>query len=499
MSSSSKRPLGPKANLVQAFRGEQRAATPIHPRELALVIIATLHLCFLAWATGGRTPWAQAVSGGLGLIALVVALLPRTYEGEYSPDRTFRLHTFPRLLHFPPFWIGLIFLGYVTCQALNPAWVRATAGPYWWVAQVPHTSWLPSGVSAPFEKMNAWRLLAFWGGAWALGCALWIGLTRRVSAQAVLIALIINGCILAIIGILQKITGATEILWFIKSPASYFVSTFVYKNHGAAYFNIILVVAVGFMVWHYARSLRRLERSSPAPVFAFAAIVLASIVFMSVSRTAMLLLAAFALVSIFVGITWRSRERDTSANPFVTGSLAVGALVIITVAISYLNLDDSIAQIKRLTAEDKKASIETRVILRDATLELFEAEPLTGWGAGSFRHIFPMVQRNHPSIMTVGRRPIFWDHAHNDYVQYLAELGVIGFAFPVIALFWMVVKFCRVGALRTPGFLLLFIGLGLPLAHAWVDFPLSNCAIFTTYVAVWVLVVRWAELETSRA
>lgn len=499
MSSSSKRPLAPKANLVQAFRGEQRATTPIHPRELALVIIATIHLCFLAWATGGRTPWAQCVSLALGLTALVVSLLPRDYDGEYSPDRTFRLHTFPRLLHFPCFWIGLIFLGYVACQALNPAWIRATAGPYWWVAQIPHIDWLPSSVSAPFEKMNAWRLLAFWGGAWALGCALWIGLTRRVAAQAVLIVLIINGCILAIIGILQKISGAKEILWFIKAPASYFVSTFVYKNHGGAYFNIILVVCVGFMVWHYVRSLRRLERSSPAPVFAFASIVLASLVFMSVSRTSMLLLAAFALVGIIVGISWRSRERDANANPAVTGSLVVGAIVLITIAISYLNLDDSIAQIKRLAAEDKQSSIEARVEARKATLELFEAEPLTGWGAGSFRHVFPMVQRNHPSIMKVGNRPLFWDHAHNDYVQYLAELGVIGFALPVLALLWMVIKLCRVGALRSPAFVLMLVGLGLPLAHAWVDFPLSNCAIFTTYVAVWVLVVRWAELENSRA
>ncbi|TAG29793.1 MAG: O-antigen ligase domain-containing protein, partial [Verrucomicrobia bacterium] len=120
---------------------------------------------------------------------------------------------------------------------------------------------------------------------------------------------------------------------------------------------------------------------------------------------------------------------------------------------------------------------------------------LTGWGAGSFRHAFPIHQKNYSEIFRSGRHTLFWDHAHNDYVQALAELGIIGALFPILALLWMLIKFCRIGALANPAFLLLLLGFGLPLAHSWVDFPLYNAAIFTTFCAAWILTLRWAELE----
>jgi hypothetical protein len=41
----------------------------------------------------------------------------------------------------------------------------------------------------------------------------------------------------------------------------------------------------------------------------------------------------------------------------------------------------------------------------------------------------------------------------------------------------------------------MLFGLGLPLAHSWVDFPLYNASILTTFAAITVMLVRWAELE----
>lgn len=498
MPSYPKRPTVAKANLVHSFRGEQRSAPPLHPRESALVTVAVLHLVFLAWAMGGRTPWAQVVSLGFGVIAFVLAMLPRRYSGDLAPAGDFTLLAFPRLLRFPIFWLGLVFFAYVACQALNPAWFRANAGPYWWLAAKPHIEWLPSGVDAPFERMNAWRMLCFWGGAWLLACALWAGVTRRSAAHAVLVALVINGAVLALVGILQKVTSAPGPLWFIKDAPGYFVATFYYKNHGGAYFNLILVAALTLMLWHYVRGLRRLDRSSPAPVFAFGVIVLASIVFMSGSRASMLLLAAYAIVAVVMFFVWRSRSRDTAANPAVTGLLVVGSIGLVVAATWFLNLDKSIDQIRRLADQDHKGSIESRVIARQATMELHAMDPVTGWGAGSFRHAFPLAQRNHPEITNLSHTRLFWDHAHNDYVQALAELGWVGCVFPALMLLSMIWRVVRAGAFANPAYSIGFIGLGLPLAHAWMDFQLYNCAIFTTYVAIWVLYARWIELENAR-
>ena len=48
----------------------------------------------------------------------------------------------------------------------------------------------------------------------------------------------------------STITGNGKVLWFIEPPASYFVSTFFYKNHAAAYFNVVLALTAGVAVAH---------------------------------------------------------------------------------------------------------------------------------------------------------------------------------------------------------------------------------------------------------
>jgi len=497
------RPPFRNAKLVESFRGEVRARMPLHPMELALVIVACVHLCFLPWAFGARAPWAQIISAGLGLGALVVAVWPRRYSGELAPQGAFILHPWSRLLKFPPFWLGLLFLGYITCQALNPAYIRATAGPYWWLAPIEHIKWLPSGVSAPFERMNAWRMLTICGGAWALACALAAGLTRRISVQAILTTVVANGTILALLGILQKVTSAQGIFWLIKDGVpGYFTATFYYKNHAGAYFNLILVVAVALMAWYYLRALRRMERSSPAPVYAFMTVILAAIVFLSNSRTAMALLIGYGVAVAGILLVWRLRNNPGTSHPAVTGLVTTGALSVVIAAAWFLDLDKSIDQIKYLTSDKgQKYHWEPRVQARQATWDLFEAKPTTGWGAGSFRHVFPITQRNYDEIYWAPRRKgitYAWDHAHNDYYQILAESGVLG-ALPLLAILcWSLLKSIRLGMLLQPPHLLLLLGLFLPLAHAWLDFPFYNCAILVTFCCIWTLLIRWAELELDR-
>jgi O-antigen ligase len=496
------RPHTANAKIVQAFRGEARSPLPLHPLEKALVLMACLHLCFLPWALGARAPWAQIVSLVFGLVCLGLATIPRRYEGELAPQGAFTLHPWSRLLKFPVFWLGGLFFAYVACQAINFAYFRASAGIYWWLAPAEHTGWLPSGVKTTFEQMNAWRMLAIWGGAWALGCALWVGLTRRVAVQRIVTVLVANGTVLALVGILQKVTGTHEILWWIKPAHFYFVATFFYKNHGGAYFNLIAVLAIALMAWHHIRSLRRLERSSPAPVFAFAAIVLAALVLMSGSRASMILLAGFVLLAGGVYLVWRVRHREGTSHPALTGLAAAASVALVAGAAWFLNLEKSIDQVKLLATEQgQRTSIYSRVLAREATVDLFLDSPVTGWGAGSFRHIFPIAQRSYPDILTTqhnGKKMLVWDNAHNDYVQALAELGLVGFAFPALMLFWALAKLFRLGIFGHPAHLLYALGLGVPLAHAWVDFPLNNCAIFVTVCAAWILLLRWLELENAR-
>ena len=63
------------------------------------------------------------------------------------------------------------FFAYVIAQALNPAWRRTSTPQVTYPVKQDPLAWLPSGVDAPFERMNAWRMLCIWNGAWTLACA----------------------------------------------------------------------------------------------------------------------------------------------------------------------------------------------------------------------------------------------------------------------------------------------------------------------------------------
>jgi O-antigen ligase len=493
------RPPFSHAKIVESFRGDVRVPIPLHPFEKAFAIAASAHLCFLPWAIGARTPWAQVTSLCLGLLALAIALWPRRYEGELAPQGAFTLHPGPRLLRFPIFWLGLLFLGLVLCQALNPSWLRATAGVYWWIAKVEHITWLPSGVDAPFERMNAWRMLCIWGGAWALGCALWIGVTRRAGLMWVLNCVAVNGTVIALVAILQKVTGAQKILWVFPSIARSFHGTFVYENHAGAYLNLMLVLVSGLALWHYVRGLRRLERSTPAPIYVFMAVVIAASLLMGKSRAAIVLLVAFVVVALVVMLAWRARQGSVGGG-LVTGLLVAGAIGFLATTAVFLNLKTGLQEVQTLWSGQDKVSMMVREKARSATLDMFEDRMLTGWGAGSFRHVFPTFQRNYPEIYLEpgGRRMFAWDHAHNDHVQLLAEVGVIGYGLVALGFVWGLAHWLGCRGFSQPNLVLYLMGLGFALAHAWVDFPLYNTAVLVTFVALGVATLRWAEIEQER-
>lgn len=61
---------------------------------------------------------------------------------------------------------------------------------------------------------------------------------------------------------------------------------------------------------------------------------------------------------------------------------------------------------------------EQRFAAWQGTLSAFRDFPLFGSGMGTFQHIFKVYQ---PDGLT-----LYWDHAHNDYLELLLEAGIIG-------------------------------------------------------------------------
>ncbi len=481
-----------------------RASSNLHLLERSLLVIASVLLCFMPWALGTMHVWSQSITLGLSSLALGVALINRHYRGEFAPQGDFKLIMWPKLVRFPLFWLGLLLLGYILTQALNPAWSFMTDGEFWWLTPLDHISWLPAGMETPYKDMNPWRILVIYGSVWLFVCALWVGITRRAAVQALFTVIAVNGALLAIVGILQRVTKAKEMLWFIKVkvPSDYFFSTIIYKNHAGAYLNLVLMLCTGLLYWHFARAERRMERTSPAPVFAFCAVLLGLSVLLSNSRAAIILLMVFTLVA-FIGFVVRCTiYRSEGRSPWAITLLCAVFSLFIGLGSYFLNTSKAFDRVGKLIENSETdSSVVTRVLARNATWDMAKDNLVTGWGAGSFRHYFPVYQRNYPEIYKPSpksKRTFRWEYAHNDYVQLLAELGLIGAGILLAMLSLGITHLMRQRVWLKPHLMFIVLGLVITATHAWVDFQFHNPAILFLWCSSAVLIGRWAEQENRR-
>jgi O-antigen ligase len=436
----------------------------------------------------------------LSILSFGLELRPRYYAEDYTDGHPFHLHTRSKLLRFPIFWVGLLFLLYIAIQALNPAWEYITDGRFWWLQGMSCIDWLPSGMRTPFEQASPWRSLMIYSSAWMTTCALWIGFTRRRPLRILLVIMAVNGALLALVGLVQRALGAEEILWFYRSASSDFAATFISRNHGAAYLNLVLAVSSALAIWYYRRQLRRGEYSSPALVFGFFALLIALMVLYSYSRAGGFLMIGFLAVA--VGLVGRRLlfSTDQGQSPLVATVLLVVVVAFAGYGIYSLKTDRIRDRLKEISKDLDAGGELPRWVAATATWEMAHDQLITGWGAGSFRFYFPVYQVRHPAIVTdlgTGKRSL-WEHAHDDYLEILAEVGAIGCSILAIGFLYYLIQMTSLRIWRHPPSMVLVLGcLGTAL-HATVDFPFFCPAVLITWCALWPILTKWTELEQQK-
>lgn len=485
------------------FRSD-RKRLPLHPLEKAVLIILSLHVCLLPWAIGSMRTFSLAPSLALGLAGLIVALLPRNYTAAYTGGPNFRLSTWPKLLKFPLFWIGLALLAYVALQGFNPSHVWMTNGKVWWARPVEHLAWLPSGVDAPFERFNVWRQLIIYTSAWLVLCTVWIGLTRKRSLQIFVTILVANGVLLSLVGFAQNVflprahTALPPKILGVYAPphTSWPFATFVYHNHAGAYFAILVTCALMLAVTIHDQRIAKMKKSSPASMLIAAAILFIVAILVALSRGAILTVALF---SLGFGLWYwaRGRNQPGSGTNRTVNYLVLALFVGIGgYTLRQVNFSKMENKILRLVKDpSKEASARSRTFAHQAAAEMLGDHWQRGVGAGSFRHLFPTYVKKHPEIYLNGK--IFWDHAHNDWLQIPIEVGLTGCLILFSGASFVVVFLYRHRRGWPSPAIVLLLGAGQTLLHAWFDFPFQNPAILTTWLALIVLSLRWLELEAA--
>ena len=470
------------------------------------MVAASLTLAFTAWALGGVRLWALHIILAGGLLTFLLAVVPLPARLNGSDGEHGNRKNVMRLLKWPFFWFSLAFLIYIVIQGLNPSWTQERSDAGWWVEEIKAISWLPSGVRSDYEPMNAFRVLANFGAAFSLVWGIWSGIRRRSSAVIVAWSLILSGVGMAIMGILQKFTGAEAVFWTVPSPNAQFWGSFFYRNQGGAYLNLIMIGSAVLYFYHFNRSEERGQHGGPhLLLFVFVAVIATS-VGLALSRGGILFGGIFA-ACFFVAAVGRwifstSTRNSVLLTLVIAGLLGAGGFGVVR----YIDIGDIEKRFGDIEEAIATADEDSRALTTKITWRMAQDELWLGWGAGSWRYIFPMYQKSYPEIYYVryhrirgweGRK--FFRYAHNDVVQFLFEFGIVGYGILILAFgYWVWSLLVRASG-NALSALMLLVGFGVMVGHAFVDFIFQSPSYWLAFNGLLCVCVKLLALHSERS
>ena len=484
-------------------------APTIAPREWLVVVLGGLSLVFTTWGLAGVQMWSlhTMFAGGVLTLCAAIAPLPRWWngrDGEHGNSKNLL-----RLLKFPFFWFSLLFLIYITIQGLNPAWEPTKDSFPWKMKELEpadYITWLPTGAFGEYAHMNAFRALVNHAAAFMLVWGLWAGVRRRQSALILLWAFVVSGVCMALVAILQKYSGTDSVLWMVQSGNLKLWGTFFYRNQGAAYLVLVLIASAVLYFYHFNQAERRGQTGGPYMLlFLFFALVCTSIA-MALSRGGILFGGILALCFLtLVLVRWLSSHSLRSSllvSVLVAVLLGAGAYSVF----KYVSLEAIEERFGDIGETIDTADKDSRVIVSKIVWKMAQEELVFGWGAGTWRYMFPMYQKSYPRIYYHGynwrkgwhgRR--YYKHAHNDILQFLCEYGIVGCAFLLLAWgYWGFSLLVRSTG-NVSAALILYVGFAVVLGHAFLDFLFQSPAYWVALNGMLCVAVKLLALHDERA
>lgn len=443
--------------------------------ETWLIAAIVALLIYLPWAWGGTPIRLQFPLPWFGLLYLVlIFLVPAIYRGQHSTCHSVACSA-GRLLKDPVFYTGGLLLILLAIQWWN-------AGRYIffnpilkaWNYTAPAIPWLPSA----FTRIEAKEMLVWFFPSWAMVLAI---RNPGISSKCMLTiwkCMAFNAGAIAILGILQDITGASGVLWSKKIPDGAFFASFGYVNHAPAFFTLMLCLSAGLCLNElYSRTDPNMGRQWSL-LLATAVLCLAGATF-SLSRAGMIL-AWIGLVALVLYTIIRGWRRMIPVHRLNISILLLGSVCFIFFIIGGLPGHTVLTELSTLKVYTPDGILsDIRIVLYQSAIEMWQQSPWFGIGGWGFASIIPLHIANWQTFHSHGLANV-----HNDFLQFLVEFGAVGTILLIATIFALLWPLPRTRVWKHPIAFCIVLGLILTFFHSLIDLPFRCPAILYSSFAM---------------
>ncbi|MBW1802251.1 MAG: O-antigen ligase family protein, partial [Deltaproteobacteria bacterium] len=251
-------------------------------------------------------------------------------------------------------------------------------------------------------------------------------LTSRRRIETAIFVILLIGCFETLYGLIQAFSGSEHIWWWKKLIKTFGVITGTYRIPGpfAGLMGLCIIMTAAYAVSFSRRrkkiihapkkSLRQRlssylsgERQFNKRILViFAGVVMGIGLVLSGSRGG-IISAAGAMGVMGLLLVFRKGHRRK-------GLIILCLILITTLYLQHIGFDYTLQKFRSF-----EAGLIQRTKLALGTIDLYKDYRLTGTGVGNFKDAYPKYQPLKEKLK-------YFQHAHNDWAQFLAEAGIIG-------------------------------------------------------------------------
>ena len=297
------------------------------------------------------------------------------------------------------------------------------------------------------------------------------GIARTIAAVAV---------VSVVIGALQRAGGpASPAYFYAITNFGVAVGTFANANHLAA----LLVMTLPFLAAIEASPLEGRAAGQMAVTRRIVLATIAALLLLGIVLSGSL--AVIGLVPPVLFASWallyKKPGRARIALLGTAGLILLGIIALVALPVNLISADAAVSQ-------------GTRLEFWRHTLMLIGQSFPVGTGLGTFQSLYPSTEN--PATIT----GTYVNHAHNDYLELLLELGLVGILLIGVFLLWWL---RRVASLwndptSAPVQLAATIATGVLLLHSLVDYPLRTAGLSTVFAMCCALMTGVAPHVVQR-